>query len=71
MSRIAKARLTPAAIERLNRGETVTVNIPPGVSQLQLPTKDGDVFAIFDGLFRDLFRGIFGRNDKSISEILR
>jgi hypothetical protein len=71
MSRTAKARLTPAAMERLNRGEIVIINVPPGVSQLQLSTRDGDIFAIFNGIFKDLFRGFFGRSDKRFSEFLK
>ena len=71
MDRTAKARLTPAAIERLNQGEIITINIPPGVSRLQLSTRDGDIFAIFNGLFRDLFRGFWGQDDKFKSGTLK
>lgn len=67
MSRIAKATLSDTNMERLMRGETVTVNVPPGVSQLQLSTQLGDLFSSFDGLFDGVLDKIFGRKDKSIS----
>lgn len=57
--KVAKARITPEMLDRLNRGETVTVNIPPDVCQLRLSTRDGekDMFdEIFDGLLRNLLR---------------
>jgi hypothetical protein len=57
--KVAKARITPEMLDRLNRGETVTVNIPSDVCQLRLSTHDGekDMFdEIIDGLFRNLFR---------------
>jgi hypothetical protein len=57
--KVAKARITPEMMERLNNGETVTVNIPPDVCQLRLSTRDGekDMFdEIFDGLLRNLLR---------------
>lgn len=57
--KVAKARITPEMMERLNRGETITVNIPPDVCQLRLSTRDGekDMFdEIIDGLFRNFLR---------------
>lgn len=57
--KVAKARITPEMLERLNNGETITVNIPPDVCQLRLSSRDGekDMFDdIFDGLFRNIFR---------------
>jgi hypothetical protein len=57
--KVAKARITPEMLDRLNRGETVTVNIPPDVCQLRLSTRDGekDMFDdVFDRLLRSVFR---------------
>jgi hypothetical protein len=57
--KVAKARITPEMLARLNNGETVTVNIPPDVCQLRLSLHDGekDLFdEVIDGLFRKLFR---------------
>jgi len=57
--KVAKAKITPEMLDRLNRGETVTVNIPPDVCQLRLSTRDGekDMFdVIIDSMFRNFFR---------------
>jgi hypothetical protein len=65
--KVAKARITPEMLDRLNRGETVTVNIPPDVCQLRLSTHDGekDMFdEIIDGLFRNLFRKLRIQNHR-------
>jgi len=65
--KVAKARITPEMLDRLNRGETITVNIPPDVCQLRLSTNDGekDMFdAIIDGLFRNLFRKLRIQNHR-------
>lgn len=65
--KVAKARISPNMLDRLNRGETVTVNIPPDVCQLKLSLHDGekDMFdVVFDGLFRSLFKKITSRTSK-------
>ena len=62
--KVAKARITPDMLDRLNRGETITVNIPPDVCQLRLSLHDGekDLFDdIFDGIFRNFFRKFTSR----------
>jgi hypothetical protein len=62
--KVAKARISPEMLERLNNGETVTINLPPDVCQLRLSLHDGekDMFdEIFDGLFRNLFKKITSR----------
>jgi hypothetical protein len=60
MPRTAKAWISPEVWERLSNGETVTVRVPPNVSELRLSRHkyDGnDIFSeIFDGLFGRLFR---------------
>ena len=66
-TRAAKAKLTEEAMAKLRRGETVTINVPPGVSQLQLSTELGDIFSSFDGILDGLFDKAFGRKDKSNS----
>jgi hypothetical protein len=62
--RVAKAWISPDMLERLNRGETVTINIPPDVCQLRLSFREGekDLFDdIFDGIFRNFFRKFTSR----------
>jgi len=60
MSRTAKAWVSPDILERLNRGETVVVRVPPNVSELRLSTRKSSgnslFVGIFDGLFRDFFK---------------
>jgi hypothetical protein len=65
--KVAKARITPEMLERLNKGETITVNIPPDVCQLRLSLHDGekDMFdEIIDGLFRNLLRKLRIQNHR-------
>jgi hypothetical protein len=65
--KVAKARITPEMLDRLNNGEIVIVNIPPDVCQLWLSLHDDkkDMFdEIFDGMFRNFFKKFTSRTLK-------
>jgi len=65
--KVAKARITPEMLDRLNQGETITVNIPADVCQLRLSLHDGekDMFdELFNGLFRNFFKKFTSRTLK-------
>jgi len=48
-------------LERLNRGETVVVRVPPNVSELRLSTRKSSGNSLFVGIFDSLFRDFFKR----------
>ncbi len=58
--KVAKAKISPEMLERLNRGETITINIPADVCQLRLSLYDGEN-DLFDGFFDGFFRHFFSK----------
>jgi len=65
--KVAKARISPEMLDRLSRGETITINIPADVCQLRLSRYDGekDLFdVVFDGFFRNFFSKFTSRTLK-------
>ena len=58
--RVAKVRLTPEQLAKLQGGETLQIRLPKGVALLRISLREGDIFQQFDELF-DRFWGDWGK----------
>jgi len=58
--RVAKVKLTPDQLAKLQQGDTLQIRLPQNVALLRISLRTGDVFQQFDELF-DRFWGDWGK----------
>ena len=68
----AKVKMTPARMEKLLTGKSLTFKLQQPVTELEIVLDDsGDVFAKFQRVFDKIWNDVLGKIDKAANKILK